>query len=106
MGKRSIFLENVFRYAGNFDDLNKLENPKLELTERKNLTVSYRFDKTLAEILDKYIYKIGLHSKSENDTFTFIQCIHCGPKDVYGRQRRQNHSEANAILKNLKNNGL
>jgi len=96
--KPSIFLENAFELGNNWHDLNRLEEPQFQLTQRRVLSASYRFGGSLASLLDRHIYGgIGLTGLAVDETY--IQCTHCEPRgQQHRRLKRQNHAEADAIL--------
>jgi len=95
--KPSIFLENAFQLGENWHDLNRLEEPQFQLTQRRVLSASYRFGESLASLLDRHIYGgIGLTGLAVDQTY--IQCTHCEPRERQGRRRRENDAEADAIL--------
>jgi predicted nucleic acid-binding Zn-ribbon protein len=95
--KPSIFLENAFELGENWHDLNRLEEPQFQLTQRRVLSASYRFGQSLASLLDRHIYGgIGLTGVADGDTY--VQWIHCEPRERRGRRKRENHAEADAIL--------
>lgn len=95
--KPSIFLENAFELGENWHDLNQIEEPQFQLTQRRVLSASYRFGESLASLLDRHIYGgIGLTGLADDETY--IQCIHCEPQHRQRRRKRENHAEADAIL--------
>jgi len=98
--KPAIFLEDAFRLAGDFGGLHELKDPCWELTRRCVLTKSYRFGHSLASLLDRHVYQgIGLVGLADGDTC--IRCVHCEPQGRPDRKRRENDSEANAILRRI-----
>lgn len=100
--KPAIFLEDAFRYAGDFRGLDDLKEPCWALTRRCVLTESYRFGQSLASLLDHHVYEgIGLIGLADGDTC--IRYIDCEPQ--HGRRdrnKRENDSEADAILGRIK----
>jgi superfamily I DNA and/or RNA helicase len=93
--KPAIFLEDAFRFGANYKGLEKVDAPQCELTKKPcTLKDSYRFGESLASLLDRHIYRIGLRGLGE----TTITCIDCPPKERPGRVNRQNHEEADAII--------
>ncbi len=67
------------------------------------LTETYRFGKSLAEILDRFVYNIGFHSVAPSDTQ--VKIINA-PKKITGKNKRENESEALEIKQYLKMNTL
>jgi len=100
--KPAIFLEDAFRYAGDFPGLDKLKEPCWALTRRCVLTESYRFGKSLANLLDRFVYeRIGLMGLADGDTC--IRWVDCEPQvGRPNRKKRENDSEADAILRCIK----
>lgn len=97
--KPAIFLEDAYRIGDRWHDLHRLEEPQFRLTQRAVLRASYRFGQSLASLLDRHIYNIGLVGLAKDDTC--IRCIHCEPLNKGGPNRRKNDAEAGAILKQL-----
>lgn len=102
--KPSIFFEDAFRLPWNdgkssFEALHTLSEPAFDQLKLRKLTNSYRFGPSLARLLDKHIYEMGLNGVSESDTL--IRCFHCEPYDEAGRKTRQNPAECDAILAKL-----
>jgi len=92
--KPAVFLEDASRLGADYEGLEKVDAPQCELTQRCTLKDSYRFGESLASLLDRHIYRIGLRGLGE----TTITCIDCPPKDRPGRDKRQNDAEADAII--------
>jgi archaellum component FlaC len=92
--KPAVFLEDAFRLGADYEGLQKVDAPQCELTKRCTLKDSYRFGKSLASLLDRHIYRIGLRGLGE----TTITCIDCPPRDRPDRLGRQNDAEADAII--------
>jgi len=94
--KGAHFLEDVFRYGNEFEEIHSLSEAHLELTDKKILTVSYRFGERLARLLDAHVYDIGLQGWGEMDTELFA--CHCEPHNDPNAEDWQNYSEANKIV--------
>ncbi len=102
--KPSIFIEDAFSLpwtAGmaSYKTLHTLSEPLFDQLKLRKLTNSYRFGPSLAGLLDKHIYEMGLSGVAESDTL--IRCFHCEPYDQPGRSNRQNPAECDAILAKL-----
>jgi hypothetical protein len=102
--KPSIFFEDAFRLPWNdgessFEALHTLSEPALDQLKLRKLTNSYRFGPSLARLLDRHIYEMGLSGVAESDTL--IRCFHCEPYDQPGRSNRQNPAECDSILAKL-----
>lgn len=102
--KPSIYFEDAFRLPWNdgkssFEALHTLSEPAFDQLKLRKLTNSYRFGPSLARLLDKHIYEMGLNGVAESDTL--IRCFHCEPYDEAGRKTRQNPAECDAILAKL-----
>jgi len=93
--KSALFLEDAFRF--DYVGLLMVEDPHFELTQRCDLTVSYRFGKLLAALLGRHIYG---RDDFRGVGHTAIMWKGCAPKDKPGpgRVNRQNHAEADAII--------
>lgn len=99
--KPSIFMEEsfeIFHIDGqdSYDELEAVSDPAFSLFARCDLTRSYRFGESLADLLDEHIYRMGMRGASEADTQ--IRCVHCEPLEEEGRKNFQNPSEADAII--------
>lgn len=95
--KPAIFIESAFALGEDWPNLNALERPDFAHIQQAILRTSYRFGHTLAALLDRHVYgSIGLTGCSPSDTF--IECRDCEPEEVRGRQKRENHAEAEAIV--------
>jgi len=99
-GKPSVFLEDAFKDGENARALCDLDEPRFNLMNRQILRKSYRFGQSLASLLDTHIYSsIGLEGVADSDTF--IECRACTPREVRGRRKRENHAEAEAIVREV-----
>jgi hypothetical protein len=99
--KPAIFLEDVFRIGNDFNGLNNLKEPSMNLIARSVLTESYRFGQSLALLLDQHIYgRIGLVGLADGDTC--IRWEHCEPHNQPNRQPRENYSEVDVMLKRIR----
>lgn len=94
--KGAHFLEDVFRHGNDFEEIHNLSEAHLELTDKKILTVSYRFGERLARILDSHVYDIGLQGWGEMDTKLYV--CDCEPRYVENAKNRENYSEADKIV--------
>ena len=94
--KGAHFLEDVFRHGKDYKEIHNLPEAYLQLTDKKILTVSYRFGERLARILDAHVYDIGLQGWGEMDTKLFA--CHCEPVHFPNSENWQNYSEANKIV--------
>lgn len=94
--KPAIFLEDAFRIGNDFNGLNSLENQSFEITKMTTLTKSYRFGSSLASLLERHIYHIGLEGFADYDTN--IRCINCIPRIMPNDQDWDNYSEADSII--------
>jgi len=94
--KGSHFLEDIFRHGNDFKEIYEHSEPQLKLTDKKTLTISYRFGEQLARILDTHVYDIGLQGWGDMDTNVAI--CDCEPFYVPNTERRQNYSEVNKIV--------
>ena len=102
--KPSIFIEDMFRRPwadgdDSFKSLHTLAEPRFDQVKLRKLTCSYRFGPSLAGLLDKHVYEMGLRGVADSDTL--IRCFHCEPYDQPGRLNRQNPAECEAILSKL-----
>jgi superfamily I DNA/RNA helicase len=69
-------------------------DPRFVQLKRCALTQSYRFGDSLATLLDRHFYQMGLTSASLQGTT--IKSVRCNAVDSPGRQKRENPSEAAA----------
>lgn len=98
--KPAVFLEDAFVLTDHYKELKKLKRPQFRFTKRCILTDSYRFGPSLAALLDRHIYNMGLTGLSDDDTS--VACVHCAPFDVPGRLNWQNPAEADSVVEALK----
>lgn len=94
--KGAHFLENIFRHGNDFEEIHNLSEAHLQLTDKKILTISYRFGERLARILDAHVYDIGLKGWGEMDTKLYV--CDCEPRYVKNAKNRENYSEADKIV--------
>jgi len=67
------------------------------------LNETYRFGKSIAAILEKYVYKTGYYSRAKNETeITVID----SPKISSNKQKRENIDEAMAIKEYINQNNI
>jgi len=94
--KPGIFLEDAFRFGSDLAGLAEHKEPVFRLTKRRDVKTSYRYAAWLSELLDFYVYEhAGLCSA--HHCSTDFQSVHCEPRNIVGREGRQNHAEAVAI---------
>ena len=99
--KPSIFLEDAFRHGEDFAGLYGQSDPAFKVTDRKRLTVSYRFGEALAQLLDKHVYEeMGLQGRADQDTC--IKTVDCEPDPERHCEKRENYAEADVICKLVK----
>lgn len=75
--------------------------PAFKVIRKSDLTLTYRFSSSLADILDKHVYRMGL--RSAPDTFTEIVTVDAPANTV---KDRVNTAEIDAIEEYIKNNDL
>jgi len=97
--KGAHFLKDVFRHGNDFEEIHSLSEAYWP-TDKKILTVSYRFGERLARILDAHVYDIGLQGWGEMDTE--LSVCDCEPLLVPNSKKWQNHSEANKIVSHIR----
>ena len=94
--KGSHFWEDIFRHGNDFEEIHNLSEADLRLTDKRTLTISYRFGEQLARILDDHVYDIGLQGWGEMDTKLYV--CDCEPRYVKNAKNRENYSEADKIV--------
>jgi len=102
-GTSALYLEESFT-AGVGDDQDRMvetakTDPRFEQLKRCTLTRSYRFGDSLAKLLDRHFYRMGLASVAAQGTT--IQCVCCDTKDSNGITGWASPSEACAIAKEV-----
>jgi hypothetical protein len=95
--KPAIFLEDAFGLGDRWNNLDDLDEPQFQLIKKCILRKSYRFGKSLACLLDRYVYgNMGLEGLADHDTQ--IKPIDCQPECKEGQIAWQNNVEVDAIL--------
>ncbi|MDT0538867.1 AAA domain-containing protein [Croceitalea sp. P059] len=101
----AIYLEDLFAQ----DQLNTVvsnylngERAPFQNLKKTNLTGTFRFGKSLADVLQQYVYPEGFHSKLNTETEIIIYNVKNAANNR-GRGRL-NLAEANAIVNLVKNN--
>lgn len=97
-GTSALYLEEAFT-AGVGDDPDRMVetakmDPRFEQLKRCSLTRSYRFGESLATLLDRHFYRMGLASAAPQGTT--IKSVRCSAVDSPQREKRENPSEAAA----------
>ena len=99
-GTSALYLEDAFDpgIGTDFEALlgRSVHPPRFEKLNRSQLTQSYRFGASLADLLDRHFYEIGLCSHAPSPTR--IEIIDCHPIAPPDRQPRQNHGECAEIV--------
>ena len=87
----SIFFESIFIGENEkilLDEyLNKI-TPSYNISKQSNLNFTHRFGNNLAQVLDKFVYKFGFQSASENSTQIISINAQSNPLEVYERSNQ------------------
>ncbi|GGD34350.1 DNA helicase [Malaciobacter pacificus] len=87
----SIFFESIFiqEYEKDLLDeyLNKI-TPTYKIAQQTNLNFTHRFGNNLAQVLDKFVYKFGFKSASQNSTEIISIHTSSNPIEVYERSNQ------------------
>ncbi|MEF8729928.1 MAG: AAA domain-containing protein [Accumulibacter sp.] len=97
----ALYLEEAFE-PGIGNDATALverakEAPGFTRLNRSVLTRSFRFGPNLAGLLDRHVYRNGLHGSAHNDTS--IECISCPPQYDAARTGRVNQGEVDGVAR-------
>ncbi len=99
-GTSALYLEDAFEpeIGTSFTALlgRSKKPPRFVKLSKSELRHSYRFGETLAALLDRHFYEIGLHSRAPVQTS--IDVIGCGPVVSPQRKKRENYGERDAIV--------
>lgn len=102
-GTSALYIEDAFdpEIGTSFEALleRSKSSPRFENLHRSQLTRSFRFGSTLADLLDRHFYQIGLCSDAPKPTS--IKIIHCPPVNAPLRQKRENPGECAAIVERV-----
>lgn len=105
-GVSALYLEEAFQ-PGIGDDPGQMverakTEPRFKEMRRSELTVSYRFGSQLADLLDRYFYKIGLRSHEEKGTdIRSRNCPQTGAFKSVNRENRENPAEVDRVVKEV-----
>ena len=102
-GTSALYLEDAFdpEIGTSFEALLERSKrpPRFENLHRSQLTRSYRFGPTLADLLDRHFYEIGLCSHAPAPTS--IEVIDCPPRSTPLMLKRQNPGECVEIVERV-----
>jgi len=102
----SIFFESIFIQKHEkelFEEYLNTITPNYQLAKQANLNFTHRFGNNLAQVLDKFVYKFGFKSASQNSTEIISIHAPSNPIDVY---ERSNQWEVDLIKKFLLNENI
>lgn len=99
-GTSALYLEEAFEDGVGDVPVSLLdrasEAPKFQLLRRSTLTQTFRFGPSLADLVDRHFYRIGLSSQAAADTT--VEIVDCPPDNPRQAINWQNFAEVAALV--------
>ena len=98
-GQSAIHVESAFRDPTAYEAIAKAENPKFEHLSLASIKDSYRFGDEFAQVLDQFVYQIGLRGKAAAGTE--VATMEVAPDRGEPEKKRTSESEAQGVVEAL-----